>query len=117
MIAIAAGVGHSLALHADGTVVAWGNNSSGQATVPAGLSDVTAIAAGGSHLLALRADGTVVAWGNNSRGQATVPAGLSDVTAIAAGLLHSVAFPLTAPWSPGGTTPMARQRFRLSSAK
>jgi len=45
-IAAAAG-GHNLALKSDGTVVAWGDNSSGEATVPSGLSGVVAIAAGG----------------------------------------------------------------------
>ena len=40
----------------------WGDNSEGQATVPAGLSGVTAIAAGGFHSLALKSDGTVVGW-------------------------------------------------------
>ena len=33
---IAAGVFHSLAIKADGTVVAWGRNNEGQATVPGG---------------------------------------------------------------------------------
>jgi len=42
-----------MALKRDGHVVAWGDNSSGQATVPEGLSDVVAIAAGGFHGLAL----------------------------------------------------------------
>jgi hypothetical protein len=49
--AIAAGTNHSLALKSDGTVVAWGDNDSGQATVPAGLSGVVAIAAGYEHSL------------------------------------------------------------------
>ena len=65
--------------------MAWGNNSEGQATVPAGLSGVIAIAAGDDHSLALKSDGTVVAWGWNTYGQTNVPAGLSGVTAIAAG--------------------------------
>ena len=46
--AIAAGMAHSLALKADGTVVAWGCGGGfdyGQCSVPNGLSDVTAIAA------------------------------------------------------------------------
>src|SRR5450756_552750 len=47
-------------------VVAWGDNTSGQITVPAGLSGVAAIAAGLYHSLALRSDGTVVAWGDNT---------------------------------------------------
>ena len=37
-----------------GTVVAWGSDSSGQATIPAGLTGVTAIAAGLRHNLALK---------------------------------------------------------------
>ena len=74
-----------------GTVVAWGDNSSGQATVPGGLTGVVAIAAGGSHSLALKSDGTVVAWGSNGHGQTTVPAGLSHVIAIAAGDEFSLA--------------------------
>ena len=53
VVAIAAVGSHSLALKADRTVVAWGNDSSGQATVPSGLQNVIAIAGGLSHSLAL----------------------------------------------------------------
>ncbi|MCX6875987.1 MAG: cadherin-like beta sandwich domain-containing protein [Verrucomicrobia bacterium] len=85
VVAIAAGDHHSLALCADGTLAAWGNNGSGQLgdnsttrrTVPvvvnqtgvlAGKS-VVAIAAGGDSSLALCSDGTVAAWGYNYYGQ------------------------------------------------
>jgi len=74
-----------------GVVVAWGDNSEGQADVPAGLSGVTAVAAGVGQSLALKSDGTVVAWGRNDYGQTDVPAGLSGVTAIDAGGSHSLA--------------------------
>jgi hypothetical protein len=37
VVAIAAGNVHSLALKADGTVVAWGNNYYGECNVPVGL--------------------------------------------------------------------------------
>jgi alpha-tubulin suppressor-like RCC1 family protein len=84
--AIAAGNQHSLALCSDGTVVSWGNNSSGQlgtsqylssSTAPVAVhmagvlagKTVTAIAAGASHSLALCADGTLAAWGSNASGQ------------------------------------------------
>jgi hypothetical protein len=82
---------HVLYLKSDGTVVARGNNGSGQTNVPAGLSGVIAIAVGDTHSLALKSDGTVVAWGYNGNGQTNVPAGLSGVSAIAAGSAHSLA--------------------------
>jgi hypothetical protein len=72
-------------------VTAWGYNSSGQTTVPSGLSNVVAIAAGGWHSLALKADGAVLGWGRNDSGQTNVPGGLSNVVAIAAGYAHSLA--------------------------
>ena len=91
VVAIGAGLNHNLALKADGTVVAWGRNVEGQASVPTGLSGVVAIAGGVYHSLALKADGTVIAWGDNADGRASVPAGLSRVVAIAAGGDHNLA--------------------------
>ncbi|MCX7710659.1 MAG: hypothetical protein N2484_12530 [Clostridia bacterium] len=86
VIAIAAGSLHGLALRADGTVWAWGDNSEGQlgnglsgpgtnSNVPVQvdntdlMNSVIAIAAKGSHSLALKADGTVWSWGSNNNGQ------------------------------------------------
>ncbi len=90
-MAVAAGYYHTVALKADGTVVAWGDNEFGQAT-PAGLSDVVAVSAGGDHTVALKADGTVVVWGyNDGQGETNVVAGLSNVVAVAAGDWHTVA--------------------------
>ena len=113
--AVSAGGRHSLALLADGTVVAWGADGVGQlgddstteSAVPVavqGLSGVTAISAGSNHSLALLANGTVMAWGGNEAGQlgigsgsiedSTVPVpvkGLSGVKAIAAGTNFSLA--------------------------
>ncbi|MEO8661002.1 MAG: RCC1 domain-containing protein [Bryobacteraceae bacterium] len=57
-------------------MVAWGDNSLGQVTPPAGLSGVVGIAAGYFHSLALKSDGTVVGWGDNSLGQLTPLPGL-----------------------------------------
>lgn len=91
VVAIAVGQSHYLALEADGTVTAWGNNNYGQTNVPPGLSNVIAIAAGASHSLALRSDGTVIGWGLAASGQTNAPAGLSNVVAIAAGGFHSLA--------------------------
>jgi uncharacterized repeat protein (TIGR01451 family) len=87
VIAIAAGGNHSMALKADGTVLTWGFNGSGQLgvgnqtvnqddrttpVVVSGLgsgSGVIAIAAGGNHSMALKGDGSVAAWGDNAFGQ------------------------------------------------
>ncbi|MFY0524625.1 RCC1 domain-containing protein [Archangium gephyra] len=102
----------SLALRTDGTVWAWGGNSTGvlgNGTTTAsatpvrvsGLTGVTALAAGRSHVLALRGDGTVWAWGANGSGQLgngtrinrTLPVRvgtLTGVTALAAGRRHSL---------------------------
>jgi alpha-tubulin suppressor-like RCC1 family protein len=106
-VAVAAGSSHGLALRADGTVVGWGGNLSGEATgsstpypsvtngvVSLGgrvVTNVTAIAAGQYHSLALRNDGKVAAWGANESGQSSVPEDLNDVIAIAAGGNHSLA--------------------------
>ena len=98
MIAIAASQYHSLALKADGSVIAWGCLLGGdyrQCTVPAtARSGVIAIAAGVGQSLALKQDGSVIAWGSSGLGlgQCTVPAAATrDVTAIAAGWFHSLA--------------------------
>lgn len=113
VVAIAGGWLHSLAVKRDGTVWAWGNNSTNQLgdgtnirrLTPVAVSTITevvAVAAGQSHSLALKRDGTVCAWGANSAGQLgdgtttqrstpvclTLPTGVS---AIAAGAMHSLA--------------------------
>lgn len=54
VVSITAGMDHSLALFADGSVVAWGRNDAGQATVPQDLGNVIQISAGQAHSVALR---------------------------------------------------------------
>ncbi|MFT3783399.1 MAG: Ig-like domain-containing protein [Nibricoccus sp.] len=84
VIALSAGLFHSLALCSDGTVVAWGTgegvgdgNSFSLSLSPKAVKTdgvlngkiVVAIAAGNRHSLALCSDGTVAAWGDNDMGQ------------------------------------------------
>ena len=91
VLSVAAAGSNCLALRADGTVLAWGDNSYGQADVPLELTNVVGIACGEMHNLALRSDGTVTAWGNNDARQCNVPADLNNVVELAAGTRFSVA--------------------------
>jgi alpha-tubulin suppressor-like RCC1 family protein len=86
VIALAAGDLHGLALRADGTVVAWGNNGSGQTNVPTDLTNAVSVAAGSWHSLALRKDGTVVMWGHfYGTSDNTVSPQATNVVALALG--------------------------------
>jgi hypothetical protein len=91
VVAIAAGLSHSVALRNDGKVVAWGQNFSRQTNVPPHVTNVTAIAAGDNHNVALRSDGAVIAWGDNTYRQTNVPPALTGVVRISAGSTLSVA--------------------------
>ncbi len=75
----------SAVLKGDGSVAAWGLDAS----LPYGLSNITAVAIGG-HSLAARRDGTLIAWGFND-GTLTPPSNLSNVVAVAVGPWHSLA--------------------------
>ena len=93
IIALGGDVSHSfgLALQAESTVMGWGDNDSGQATIPSGLSNVVALAAGAEHSLALCQDGTVAAWGDSYYGKNTTPAMAANVVSIGTGRDHNLA--------------------------
>lgn len=84
---IAGGRYHSLALTADGEVLAWGSNGYGKTTVPLeAQSNIVSVSAGQDHSLALTSGGEVIAWGGGRFGEANVPAeAKSDIIAIASG--------------------------------
>lgn len=83
--AISAGDNFSVAVKTDGTVWAWGDNSSGQigigstqtqkyavqVTLSGGgaLTGVKRVECGSTHVIAVKTDGTVWSWGNNTNGQ------------------------------------------------
>ena len=82
---IALGSSHGLALRFDGTVVGWGDDRYGKATVPDGLFGVIAVAAGREHSIALKGDGTLLAWGASFDGRIGFPETWENIVAIAAG--------------------------------
>jgi YD repeat-containing protein len=87
IVAIAAGLGFSLAVKSDGTVMSWGKNTEGELGAPSsntclstqpcsttpiqvtGLVGVSTIAAGEYHALAVKRDGSVWGWGYNAFGE------------------------------------------------
>jgi len=87
IVKLASGQIHAAAIRADGTLWAWGLNSSGQVgddsttrrTYPVRIGDVStwaSVACGQHHTVAVRGDGTLWAWGRNSYG------GLGDGTTM-----------------------------------
>ena len=119
VLCVAAVLGGSLGLAlaqtnlAIGTVLAWGDGSSGHNNVPSGLNDVIGIADGWDHSLALKSNGMVVAWGAggpgqtgvSDYGQSTVPGNLNGVIGIAGGGYHSLALKsngTVVAWGAGG---------------
>jgi alpha-tubulin suppressor-like RCC1 family protein len=110
---VASGNAHLAILTADGLVLTWGGNASGQLgdgthvdretpTVVPNLSNIRAIKVGDLHTLALRDDGIVLAWGANSYGQLGTGdtlgygspnqvAAINDVRKIATGPARSAA--------------------------
>jgi len=105
LTAVGAGLAHSLGLRADGSIVAWGRNETGECNVPEPNTGFVAVAAGGGvhhpggfegevisgYSLGLKADGSIVAWGDNISGQCNVPEPNQEFVTLAAGSYHSLA--------------------------
>ncbi|MCL2225119.1 MAG: hypothetical protein FWB96_09170 [Defluviitaleaceae bacterium] len=77
---VSIGKKHVVALGADGTVFAGGDNAEFQCDV-VGWTDIVAVAAGESHTLGLRADGRVLATGTNAYDECDI-GHLTDVSAV-----------------------------------
>lgn len=85
---IFAGVFHTVGIKKDGTVIAVGNNNSGECNV-SGWNNIISISAGYGYTVGLKKDGTVVATGINDYGQCDV-SDWHDIVAICAGGHHTV---------------------------
>lgn len=73
-----------------GSLLAWGQEASGQMQVPPPNIDFITAAAGASHSLGVKSDGSVVGWGTNATGQLNVPEPNADFIAVAAGGTDSI---------------------------
>ena len=100
VVAIAAGAHFAVALTADGSLTAWGNEDDGEyfgyLPAPASLTDVLAVAANkcgwsGSAGFALQAGGTVAKWGDEYGYTGYESGSATDAAAIDAGQYFFVA--------------------------
>jgi|GEM_PF-2035950 len=82
---ISAGGEHTCGLHADGTVVCWGDYLYGQSTPPTG--SFSQVSAGAVHTCGLRTDSTMTCWGNSQKGRSSPP--LGSFSQVSAGESHS----------------------------
>lgn len=111
---VALGSDHTCALHEDGTVSCWGNNSNGQLgwgalythsitpTLVVGVSNAIQLVASTNHTCARLSDGTARCWGKNTFGQlgdgtpydryrAVAVSGLVNAMELVTGIGHSCA--------------------------
>ena len=84
-LSISAGDRHTCAVKSDGTVVCWGDNTSGKASPPSGT--FFSASAGRLHSCGVRSDSTVACWGDNDSGESTPPSG--TFSSVSAGGAHS----------------------------
>ena len=91
---VAGGYVHTCALKPDGNAACWGDNSSGQTSVPVDAAPMKAVAAGASHTCAVRNDGSLLCWGATAAGEnfgQTVAPTSGTYSAVVTGMYHSCA--------------------------
>ncbi len=89
---VAGGGLHSLVLMADGSVLSFGAQGSGQSPTPGSVGNARSIDAGYLHSVAVSANDRCQAWGDDRVGQVHGPAQLAQVPAVAAGEFRTLVF-------------------------
>lgn len=85
---ISAGYYHTVAIKADGTVVAVGDEENDKLNVN-NWKDIVSVATGWDYTVGLKSDGTIVTAGTMSNGEGNV-SGWEDIVAISAGAMTTV---------------------------
>ncbi len=91
---VAVGASFTLAVLHNGTLVTWGFNREGQATLPRWIANklIDEVEVGSNYAIALGREGRVFGWGKDEFGQLRIPtAAQSNVRTISAGLGHVMA--------------------------
>jgi LPXTG-site transpeptidase (sortase) family protein len=89
---LSTGDSQACGIKGDSTVFCWGDNSSGESTVPApNASWKQVISVGLDHACSIKdnASENIVCWGDNSYGQSSVPAPNSNFSKVEAGYNHT----------------------------
>lgn len=90
-VAISGGLIHCAGLTANGSVVTWGDNTSGQLAGGPSGTGYRAVSAGSQFCMALAADGSIVQWGGNAQNAFSGRPSDAGYTAISAGAFHALA--------------------------
>jgi hypothetical protein len=88
--AVDAGMWHTCAIRADGTIACWGGGDIMARSAPP-TGRFAAVAAGAEYSCGIRVDGTIACWGENDDGESTPPVGIFTALDTSGGTICAIA--------------------------